>query len=59
MRFVVRSSIVLVVLWFNAAAAQEGYLGHDHDKWHRMRSELVLLDRFASGPAVLRPRQHG
>ena len=35
MRFVVRSSIVLVVLWFNAAAAQEGYLGHDHDKWHR------------------------
>jgi hypothetical protein len=35
MRFVVRSSIVLVVFWFNAAAAQEGYLGHDHDKWHR------------------------
>jgi hypothetical protein len=29
MRFVVRSSIVLVMFWFNAAAAQEGYLGHD------------------------------
>jgi len=28
MRFVVRSSIVFVVFWFNAAAAQEGYLGH-------------------------------
>jgi len=35
MRFVVRRGIVLVVFWFNAAAAQEGYLGHDHDKWHR------------------------
>jgi hypothetical protein len=35
MRFVVRPGIVLVVFWFNAAAAQEGYLGHDHDKWHR------------------------
>jgi len=31
MRF--ESSVVLVVFWFNAAAAQEGYLGHDHDKW--------------------------
>jgi hypothetical protein len=29
MRFIVRPSIVLVVFWFNAAAAQEGYLGHD------------------------------
>jgi hypothetical protein len=35
MRFVARPGIVLVVFWFNAAAAQEGYLGHDHDKWHR------------------------
>jgi len=25
---------VLVVFWFNAAVAQEGYLGQDHDKWH-------------------------
>jgi len=35
MRFLVTSSIFFVVSWFNAAAAQEGYLGHDHDKWHR------------------------
>jgi hypothetical protein len=26
---------VLAVLWFDAAVAQEGYRGHDHDKWHR------------------------
>src|SRR5262245_6625849 len=31
---VVRSGIVPVVFWFNAAVAQEGYFGHDHDKWH-------------------------
>ena len=42
MRFVVRSSIVLVVFWFNAAAAQEGYLGHDHDKWHRSFYQMLL-----------------
>ena len=34
MRAVVRPGIVLVVFWFNAAVAQEGYLGQDHDKWH-------------------------
>ncbi len=42
MRFVVRSSIVLGVFWFNAAAAQEGYLGHDHDKWHRSFYQMLL-----------------
>jgi hypothetical protein len=31
MRFVLKSSVVLVAFWFNAAA-QEGYLDHDHDK---------------------------
>jgi hypothetical protein len=25
---------VLAVFWFDAAVAQEGYFGHDHDKWH-------------------------
>lgn len=42
MRFIVRPSIVLVVFWFNAAAAQEGYLGHDHDKWHRGFYQTLL-----------------
>jgi hypothetical protein len=35
------SSIVLGVFWFNAAAAQEGYLGH-HDKWHRSFYQMLL-----------------
>ena len=34
MSFVVRLGVVLAVFWFDAAVAQEGYLGHDHDKWH-------------------------
>ena len=42
MRFVVTSSIVLVVFWFNAAAAQEGYLGQDHDEWHRSFYQMLL-----------------
>ena len=42
MRFVVRRGIVLVVFWFNAASAQEGYLGHDHDKWHRGFCQTLL-----------------
>jgi hypothetical protein len=25
---------VLALFWFHEAGAQEGYLGHDHDKWH-------------------------
>jgi hypothetical protein len=42
MRFVVRPGIVLVAFWFNSAAAQEGYLGHDHDKWHRGFYQTLL-----------------
>src|SRR5262249_27209294 len=42
MRFLVRSSIVLVVFWFDAAAAQEGYFGHDHDKWQRSFYKMLL-----------------
>src|SRR5215468_3930316 len=42
MRLVIRSCVVLVVFWFNAAAAQEGYLGHDHDKWHRSFYQMLL-----------------
>jgi len=53
MRFVVRSNIVLVVFWFNAAAAQEGYLGHDHDKWRRgfyqSSAEAGFCARYAEG----------
>ena len=55
MRFVVRSSIVLVVFCFNAAAAQEGYFGHDHDKWHRSFYQMLLRPRHQD--AVLQP--HG
>jgi hypothetical protein len=35
MSFVMKLGAVLAVLWFDAAVAQEGYRGHDHDKWHR------------------------
>jgi hypothetical protein len=34
MKFVMILGGVLAVFWFDAAVAQEGYLGHDHDKWH-------------------------
>src|SRR5262249_51880571 len=32
--FVAKLGFVLAVLGFDAAVAHEGYLGHDHDKWH-------------------------
>src|SRR5262245_41462115 len=47
MRF--ESSVVLVVFWFNAAAAQEGYLGHDHDKWHRSFYQMLLRPDSRTG----------
>jgi hypothetical protein len=34
MNFVMTLGVVLEVFWFDAAVAQEGYFGHDHDKWH-------------------------
>jgi len=34
MNFVMTLGVVLAGFWFDAAAAQEGYFGHDHDKWH-------------------------
>jgi hypothetical protein len=34
MTFVTKLGVVLAVLGFDAAVAQEGYLGRDHDKWH-------------------------
>ena len=34
MNFVMTLGVVLAVFWFDAAVAQEGYFGHDHDKWH-------------------------
>jgi hypothetical protein len=34
MTFVTKLGVVLAVLGFDSAVAQEGYLGHDHDKWH-------------------------
>src|SRR5262249_29136964 len=32
--FVMTLGVVLAGFWFDAAMAQEGYFGHDHDKWH-------------------------
>ena len=34
MTFVTKLGVVFAVLGFDVAVAQEGYLGHDHDKWH-------------------------
>src|SRR5215831_13246072 len=34
MNFVMTLGVVLAGFWFDAAAAQEGSFGHDHDKWH-------------------------
>ena len=34
MSFIAGVGIVLAMVWSHAAAAQEGYLGHDHDAWH-------------------------
>ena len=34
MNFVMMLGVVLAGFWFDAAVAQEGYFGHDHDKWH-------------------------
>ena len=34
MKFAMILGSVLAVFWFDAAVAQEGYLGQDHDKWH-------------------------
>jgi hypothetical protein len=30
----VRLAVAFAVLWLDAAVAQEGYFGHDHEKWH-------------------------
>jgi hypothetical protein len=53
MRFVVRLSIVLVVFWFNAATAQEGYLGQDHDNgtaaFTKCQSQAGLAPGRANG----------
>jgi hypothetical protein len=35
MSLVMTLGVVLAVFCFDAAVGQEGYLGHDHDKWHR------------------------
>src|SRR5262249_5793128 len=34
MNFVMTLGVVLAVFWFDAAVAQEGYFGHDPDKWY-------------------------
>src|SRR5262249_19522193 len=34
MNLVMTLGVVLAGFWFDAAVAQEGYFGHDHDRWH-------------------------
>ena len=34
MGFAVRLAVAFAVLCLDAAVAQEGYFGHDHEKWH-------------------------
>jgi len=34
MGFAVRLAVAVAVFWLDAAVAQEGYFGHDHEKWH-------------------------
>jgi len=34
MGFAVILAVAFAVFWLDAAVAQEGYFGHDHDKWH-------------------------
>ena len=55
MNFVMTLGVVLAGFWFDAAAAQEGYFGHDHDKWHHgfyqtlERPDTKRLWRFSRG----------
>src|SRR5262245_410604 len=35
MSFIGKLSVLFTLVLYQAAAAQEGYLGHGHDKWHR------------------------
>ena len=34
MGFAVWLAVAFAVFWLDAAVAQEGYFGHDHEKWH-------------------------
>src|SRR5262249_32694249 len=34
MGFAVILAVAFAVFWLDAAVAQEGYFGHDHEKWH-------------------------
>jgi len=34
MGFAVRRAVAFAVLCLDAAVGQEGYFGHDHEKWH-------------------------
>jgi len=35
MSLIAAAGIMLAMAWSHAAAAQEGYFGHDHGAWHR------------------------
>ena len=49
MRFPVRLVFVPLLLWFHPAVAQEGYLGHGHDRWHQsFYQKLVRPDTKTS-----------
>jgi hypothetical protein len=59
MSFGVKLGAVLAVFSFDAAAAQEGYFGHDHDKWHHgLRSNAPIpRARVAILPIVAPPQE--
>ena len=35
MSFVAKLGIALAPFWCSAALAQDGYFGHQHDRWHQ------------------------
>ena len=60
MNFVMTLGVVLAGFWFDAAAAQEGYFGHDHEKWHhgffKCSNAPIPKARAAILPIVVPPQ---
>jgi hypothetical protein len=60
MNSVMTLGVVLAVFRFDAAVAQEGYLGQDHDKWHhsfyQTPNALIPKVRAAILPIVAPPQ---
>ena len=60
MGFAVRLAVVFAVFWLDAAVAQEGYFGHDHEKWHhafiKRSNAPIPKARAAILPIVVPPQ---